>query len=306
MRRLRDLSVFELKEIMDYARTLGSEGGLSYSAISSKIAEAYDVSVSRPTISRWCKGTHDPFNKINDVNLSPSPALSYVIGVYLGDGSIHNKDNGKYRIKLKVVDREFAEAFYNALKTLGLHPVFGFENDSTRVNRFYVEGSSKALYGFLKNPIEFLFEVAELYPAEFLRGFFDSEGFPVVSAGKRFRVYVEAVNSNLKLLEFSRKLLETKFKITSAIFKMYSKGQRVVIRGREYKSNVDMFGLRITRLMDIKRFHEEIGFTAERKTQKLQYALSLLECCPNDATMRWKERYIKVGREYRERGGKPF
>ncbi|ASJ09041.1 DNA endonuclease [Thermococcus siculi] len=304
MRKLKDLSVFELKEIMDYARTLRSEG-FSYSAISSRIAETYNVSVSRPTVSRWCKGTHNPFNKINDVDLSPSPALSYVIGVYLGDGSIHNKGNGKYRIKLKVVDREFSEAFYSALQKLGLHPVFGFENDSTRVGRFYVEGSSKALYEFLKNPLESLFRMAELYPAEFLRGFFDSEGFPVVSAGKRFRVHVEAVNSNLKLLEFSKSLLETKFGITSAVFKMYSKGQRVIIRGQEYASNVDMFGLRITKLRDVERFHKEIGFTAERKTQKLQYALSLLECCPSDATRLWKERYIKVGREYRERG-KPF
>jgi intein-encoded DNA endonuclease-like protein len=88
MKRLRDLSVFELKEIMNYARTLRSEG-LSYSAISLKIAKTYNVSVSRPTVSRWCKGTHDPFNKINDVDLSPSPALSYVVGVYLGDGSTH-------------------------------------------------------------------------------------------------------------------------------------------------------------------------------------------------------------------------
>lgn len=114
--------------------------------------------------------------------------------------------------------------FYNVLKMLGLYFVFGFENDFMRVNCFYVEGFSKVLYGFLKNFIEFLFEVVELYFVEFLRGFFDSEGFLVVFVGKRFRVYVEVVNLNLKLFEFLRKLFEIKFKIIFVIFKMYFKG----------------------------------------------------------------------------------
>ncbi len=48
--------------------------------------------------------------------------------------------------------------------------------NNARCDRWCVEANSKMLYDFLKQTKEKLFEVAEKFPVEFLRGFFDSEG----------------------------------------------------------------------------------------------------------------------------------
>ncbi|WP_232473421.1 LAGLIDADG family homing endonuclease [Thermococcus thioreducens] len=94
----------------------------------------------------------------------------------MGDGSIHKKSNGRYLIKLKVVDKEFAEAFASSLESLGIKATLGFERDSTRVDRFYVEGSNKTLFQLLSSSKENLFFLAEKYPREFLRGFLIVKG----------------------------------------------------------------------------------------------------------------------------------
>lgn len=237
--------------------------------------------------------------------LEPSPELSYVIGVHLGDGSLHKKGNGKYVIKLKVIDREFAEAFAKALEKLGIGATVGFERNPSRVDRYYAEGSNKALFQLLSGPRETLFSLASQYPPEFLRGFFDSEGFPWVSAGKTFNVGISAVNSDLMVLYFVQESLKD-LGIQSRIRKLYSKGHRVSIRGEEYSSNVDMFILGISRFEDMLLFAETVGFTAKRKSEKLRRALELWENYPPaEAVKRWLQEYKKVGRTYVKRG-KPF
>ena len=304
MRKINDLSIEELHEVMGRVRVLRSEG-LSYGKIVEVISEEYNLRLSKATVIRWCKGTHNPFNKIRVIRLEPSAELSYVIGVYLGDGSVHLKSNGRYIIKLKVVDREFAEAFADALKKLGIGVAVGFERDSTRVDRYYVEGSNKSLFQLLTGSRKRLFSLAREYPREFLRGFFDSEGFPVISVGKSFKVEVAAVNSDLEVLEFAQGPLE-ELGINSKISKLYSRGHRVTIRGEEYSSNVDMFVLRISRFNDVILFADNIGFTAGRKSEKLRRAIELKEHYPPAKAMElWLKEYEKVGRTYTKRG-KPF
>ncbi|WP_048056621.1 LAGLIDADG family homing endonuclease [Thermococcus sp. 4557] len=297
MRRIKDLDIDELREIVERVKALRSEGH-SYGGIVRMISDEYNVRLSKATVIRWSKGTHSPFNRIKAISMEPSSELSYIIGVYLGDGSIHMKDNGRYVVKLKVIDREFAEAFANALDKLGIKATMGFERDSTRVDRFYVEGSNKALFRLLSGSRERLLSLAGEYPVEFLKGFFDSEGFPTISAGKTFAVQVAAVNSDLVVLEFVGKLLGV-LGIGSKISKLYSKGHRVVIRGEEYSSNVDMFILWISRFEDVMRFAREIGFTAWRKEAKLRRAIELKLHYPNRKAVRlWHEEYEKGSRGY--------
>lgn len=174
MLTLKDLGQEELLELLEYVKELRSTG-LSYSKIAKRIAEERGVKVSKTTVLRWCKGKHNPFGKIKVVNLKPSPPLAYIVGVYFGDGSISLNDY-KYRIRLKVVDKEFAEAFAEALREIGTNPQFYEESDGRR-KRFVAEATSKSLYKFLEKPKEELFEVAKAYPREFLKGFFDSEGY---------------------------------------------------------------------------------------------------------------------------------
>ncbi|WP_232461784.1 LAGLIDADG family homing endonuclease [Thermococcus pacificus] len=304
MRKIKDLSIEELQRIMDEVKVLRSQG-LSYGKIVKFISDEHNLKLSKATVIRWCKGTHNPFNRIRNISLEPSPELAYVIGVYLGDGSVHLKSNGRYVVKLKVIDKEFAEAFANALKKLGIGVTIGFERDSTRVDRHYVEGSNKSLFQLLTGSRKRLLSLARKYPREFLRGFFDSEGFPVISAGKSFKVEVAAVNSDLEVLEFAQEALE-ELGINSKISKLYSRGHRVVIRGEEYSSNVDMFILRIFHFNDVQLFAEKVGFTASRKSEKLQMAIGLKGNYPSaEAVKLWLNEYEKVGRTYVKRG-KPF
>ncbi|WP_240912153.1 MULTISPECIES: hypothetical protein [unclassified Thermococcus] len=99
MRRLKDLNQEELHEIMEYASELRNNG-LSYSEISKAIAEDKGVKISKATVIRWCKEMHNPLNRIKEVNLKPSPDLSYAIGVYFGDASVNADKRYRYRIRL--------------------------------------------------------------------------------------------------------------------------------------------------------------------------------------------------------------
>ncbi|ACS90995.1 LAGLIDADG family homing endonuclease [Thermococcus sibiricus] len=300
MRSLKELNIEELHEIMERAKEL-REQGTSYSQIASIIGEEFNVKISRPTVMRWCKGLHNPFNKIKEISLEPSPSLAYIIGVFLGDGSTSKRKDGKYRIKLKVIDKDFAERFQKTLEDLGIKATLGFEHDSTRVDRWYVEGTNKMLFQFLNGPREQLFNVAWKYPREFLQGLFDSEGFPVISAKNTFRVQVALANSDLELLSFTEKLLLEKFGISTRLVQTHKKNTPIVIRGVEYKYNVDMYLLWIYRLSHVQKFAKEIGFTARRKQKKLEDALHLSEMPVIEALKLWHKKYIKGPRGYMKR-----
>ncbi len=271
MRTLRELSQDEIEAIQRRIKKL-REDGLSYSGISRKIGKEFNVRISKATVLRWCKGTNDTFNKTKKVQLTPSPELAYVVGAYFGDASATEGSNYRYKVKLKVIDREFAEAFAGALRGIGLNPRMGFENDRTRTGRWYVEVTSKGLFRFLTEPRERLFEVAGAYPREFLKGFFDSEGSAVVSKG---RVKVLASNYDIEVLRLCQNLLEG-LGIHSKIYKTKHKGQLVVIRGKQYRYNSDLFTLTINRKESVYRYTREVGFSITRKQNKLLSYFGLL------------------------------
>ena len=290
MRTLRDLPPSEVERIQERARQL-RESRMSYLRITRELAEEFKVSLSKATVLRWCKGTHNPFNRTKRVNLSPSPELAYIIGVYLGDASISNR-NYQYRVRLKVVDKDFAESFEKALKSIGANPRTGFEHNSGRTDRWWVEVTNKELFMFLKGPKERLFEVARVYPKEFLRGFFDSEGSAIVYPN---RARVEASNYDLEVLELCKELLQ-RLDIHSKIYKTKRKGQTVVIRGKEYQYNSDLFTLTIYQQDSVYRYTVEVGFTIQRKqTPLLQYFNS-----PNTTT----QKVLKTQQKARHSGGR--
>ncbi len=250
------------------------EKGLSYSEIA-RILRDRGIRVSRVTVMRWCKGLHNPLNRMNSVKLDPSPELAYVIGVIFGDGSVSFKRKEyKYRIRLKVVDKEFAEEFKRCLEALGLKPSLRLERDRSRCDRWCVEANSKMLYEFLKQPKEKLFEVAKKYPVEFLRGFFDSEG--CVEWNKEHKTLsISASNYDLNVLEFSRDLLK-RLSIHSRIYRIKRRGQISRIRGRTYQYNSDLYLLRIYRRADVRMYIRTVGFTIRRKLEKAINALKIL------------------------------
>ena len=263
--------------IIEEAKALRQKG-LSYSEIA-RILRAKGVEVSRVTVMRWCKGLHDPRNRLNSVKLDPSPELAYVIGVMFGDGCVGFRRAGRayrYRIRLKVVDKDFAEEFKRCLEALGLKPSLRLERDKTRCDRWCVEANSKILYEFLKRPKEKLFEVAKKYPIEFLRGFFDSEGTVYLNPKNPRIARVRASNYDLELLEFMKVLL-LDLGIYSTIYITKKKGEQSNIRGKIYKYRKNFYIIDISRKDSVKKFAINVGFTIRRKQNKLETFLRFLQ-----------------------------
>ncbi|ASJ14201.1 LAGLIDADG family homing endonuclease [Thermococcus radiotolerans] len=269
MRTLRGLLPSEVERIQERALQL-RESGMSYLKITQELAEEFNVSVSKATVLRWCKGTHNTFNKTKRVNLEPSPELAYIVGAYLGDASVSER-NYQYRIRLKVIDRDFAQNFEKALRAIGANPRAGFEHNRSRANRWWVEVTNKELFMFLKGPKEKLFEVARAYPKEFLRGFFDSEG-TVIFSKKSKMLYVSASNYDTEVLRLCQDLLDG-LKIHSKIYLHQKKGTPVNIRGKIYHYSNDLYEIRIHRRDSVLKYLQNIGFSISRKQAKLENGL---------------------------------
>ncbi|NJD99341.1 DNA endonuclease [Thermococcus sp. LS1] len=273
MRKLKELTPWEIGTIQNRVFHL-RESGMSYSKIRETIMTEFNVSVSKATVLRWCKGTHNTFNKTKRVNLKPSPELAYIVGVYLGDASVSETGNYQYRIRLKVVDRDFAQNFERALRAMGANPRTGFERNRGRADRWWVEVTNKELFMFLKGPKERLSKTAGTYPKEFLRGFFDSEGTVVFNRKSR-TLYVSASNYDLDVLTLCEELLK-RLDIDSKIYLHRGKGTPVNIRGKMYQYNSDLYRITIQRRRSVFNFYRAVGFSIQRKQLKLKEALELL------------------------------
>ena len=194
--------------------------------------------------------------------------MAYIVGVYIGDAFASEK-NYQYRIRLKVVGRDFAQNFERALRAIGANPRTSFERNRDRADRWRVEVTNKELFMFLKDLKEGLFEVARGYPREFLRGFFDSEGSVYVNIKNPRRATVVADNYDRDILEFCKSQLEIP-RIHSTIYLSKRKGTKVLIRGQEYQYNNDLYRISIHRRASVARFAQELGFSISRKQEKLR------------------------------------
>jgi len=297
MKSLSDLAQEDVGRLMDFIKELRKQG-LSNGNIAREIERKFGVKISISTIKRWYYGKTNPFNKTKKIDLKPSPELSYIIGVVLGDGCIRIKDEYHYTICLKTKDKEFAEKFAECLRKLELKARIRQESDSRRL-RWVAEAYSKSLYMFLKQPLENLVKVAEKYPKEFLQGLFDSEGFSVVSAGKKLLVAIHFTNSNKDILNIVQKMLKERFNIDSKRYLCIAEGTLVKTPSGISQASKDIYTLAIESRADICRFTADIGFNIKRKQEKLVDALELLiKHTSKEAAVVWKNSYRKERKEW--------
>lgn len=278
--------------------------GVNTSEIKKCLLTQFGIDVRINTIYRWVTSRNRPDGLVKPFVTEPSRELSYLIGVLLGDGCTTLGSNYKYIFKLKVKDLDFAEEFSrNISKLLNRDKSYPIrrEKDATRGNRtrFAVDVSNRFLYEFLESPVEKLLIYASFYPEYFLRGLFDSDGFTAISAKSSFNVSMGLASAEEPILIFVKNLLEDKFQISSTISKSMSKGESVTIWGKNYTANKDVFSLTLNKTGDVRTFVSRIGFSLERKQGKLEYALSLKDNFNKiDAAEKWKETYVKNGREW--------
>ncbi|BFI73068.1 DNA endonuclease [Nanoarchaeota archaeon] len=299
MKNLKNTDPESLRIIHNEVISLRQEG-LSYNKIVNYIKEKYNVKISKATVIRWCNNITDPFKKLNLGDIKPSPELSYIIGAFLGDGDLYFREkNYEYRVRIRVIDKEFAEEFAKCAKKLGFDVDLFFERDRTRSDRWAARIKSKQLYMFLNRDWRELLQFSMPYIKYFLRGFYDAEGYPVVRTSKKLGIAIELCNSNKELLDNIADILN-KFGIKTRYRIGAKKGEAIKARNKIYIANFTVYYLIIYRLEDIQKFYNEIGFTIKRKMRKLEFVLDLLsKYDPYIALEKFKEKYIKIGREYK-------
>jgi len=279
IKNVKDLPKEERERLMELAITLKKEKGWGYKRI------ARFLGVSDGTVRCWLKKGVPRDLRFNKVNNESSKELSYVIGVYYGDGyrkigrQSKYKKSPQYMIGLQSIDKEFVEEFSRAVsKVLGRdRPYSVFQAGKTVSGNIVwrTVAYSKYLYKFLDSSnIEKHMEVIEEYPYDFLRGFFDSEGSvyvgvsrPSPHGGRGGHIYIKLLASNTdpQVISLVSNTLETKLGIQPHLYLHLD-------RGPNYKP---LFELVIYRRADIYKFYNEVGLTIKRKRDLIEKVLEL-------------------------------
>jgi hypothetical protein len=216
------------------------------------------------TVDHWIYGERHPFGSFTIPDLTPSRELSYVLGAFLGDGCAFKTRSIKgtilYEVQLAVRDRDFANEFNKCISKIlrkdGGYSIF------ERGGYYAVRVTNRILYEFLKKPWKMHKQIIEKFPAEFLRGFFDSEGCV-------HRRMIAVSNTNLGLIKYIKSLLKRHFSITTAP-KIYSESY-VTQKGLR-----KCYRLEINRKESRLRFYRFIGFSIARKQETLRKMLEKL------------------------------
>lgn len=212
--------------------------------------------------------------RTNKPLLTPSPSLSYLIGVVFGDGSVNmmRRKTGRsnYNIDLDVKDRDFIDIFNDAL-----HDILGkYYSVNQYDGRYQVRGQSKVLYFLLKDKnLGSLRKFIDPFPADFIRGFADSEGSICLYNNNGYKgARIDLANTNHEVMAFIKSLLQS-LNIRAhfherPISKTTTKRDGSVIIPRK-----PIYQVAIHDKTSIKIFAEEVGFSIGRKQNRLMEAV---------------------------------
>jgi len=256
-RKYREYTYDDWKKAMD----LHNRFKLGYIRISRILG------ISQYTIRSWLHyGVIPPAAKWK---AEPSNELAYMIGVVQGDACVSkSKDKSwyRYRIRLEVIDKEFAETFSRVMAKL-LNRKYIEPRWDKKQKKWTVKYDSKAFYLWYKKIekqgleefkpyIEYDTETVRYY----LKGLFDSEG------GNYRNKYIYLSNSKKELLEYVQYLLKKYFDIVATgPYLVYEAGDIEIINGVETRYNHDYYSIHIYRKLHVQKFLKEIGFSIIRK-----------------------------------------
>ncbi len=141
----------------------------------------------------------------NNVDLSRSASLAYIVGVYLSDGWVtHNST--RYRIGLEAADIRYAERFLAAANAIGI-PTQAI-SEVCRPGKYPIYRvvlGSRILYEYLeplkRTPTTVLGLIRD-YPWDFLGAFFDGDGtINHLSNGYRTLIFMGCNGTTLSLIK---------------------------------------------------------------------------------------------------------
>lgn len=236
------------------SKEIAIEAKVSKSTINSLLNK---VGIPCRTPAEFLPTFHEKQENKRAIHLDPSPELAYLIGAKLGDGYV--RYHYSYEFGLKVKDKDFAEQFFLCLKFIAPQHNIRFKPFQ---NRWRVDTASKRLYNFFSSTIpDDYTEIIDKYPAEFIRGLSDAEGGSYFTSNGKYRyAHVKIFNTDRHLLEFTNKLLITHYKIRSTI-----RISHIIP-----ETNNICFLLEITNIIDLIAFEKNIGFSIQRKQNRLK------------------------------------
>ncbi|MBA7503732.1 hypothetical protein ES706_02353 [subsurface metagenome] len=254
MRLGNKFSAMEIRSFYDEAMRLRREMGWGKRRIARKLG------LSENTVRFWLGG-RQPFH--TNVNLSPSPELSFFLGCMYSDGTAYfNKPSGNWILSMTSTDKEFLEKF-----SLCSSRIVGRENPypillppSCRGRQgwrdaYIVSFNCRTLVEFLGKRVleERHIKVIDEYPPEFIQAFFDGDG--TVYGDNYLGIILRVSNKKKQVIRYIADLLQRKFKISTSVYEMKNPNKMCACQFRGLEKAI--------------KFYREIGFTINRKNARL-------------------------------------
>jgi len=289
----------ELKNFTDWNHT----------KIAVELERRHGVRVPSMTVYFWITRRSTPLGHWNVFELKPSGELAYVLGVMKGDGfRTSDKAQGKEEIRLCVRDADFAshfnEAIAHVLERERPNKVsLEIREDRDGAAFFRVRYSSLQLAEFLDRDLNSTRPFAEEHPADYLQGFFDSDGSATPNLNRgRLYLRVLASNTNLETLHYAKKILFERFSIASSIYLDKQPGYSSLVYHKMVTKTKTSYRLSISSQDSVRAFSKSIGFSIKRKQCVLEDGLRLVdEYGSRRAAFYWPQLYEKAGRRWKRR-----
>jgi len=195
--------------------------GMSTYELAKKFKVSYHAiwyHLQKHKIKRRNKSEATTLAKNKNLRLEKSPYLAYLIGVYLGDGSIDeckSRENyRRFRFRVKSPEKAFIDSIAKACKNIGLYPhilkcnyPYYLSNKNWRIPYELVVYSKPFCLFMLKmKNINELSKMISGYELNFLRGIYESEGSVIHEKGKMVAL-TAITNTNKELAIYVAKLL---------------------------------------------------------------------------------------------------
>lgn len=199
------------------------------------------------------------------INLEPTPTLSYVLGVLLGDGYVyttHIKGVRRCIVGLGTVSEDFAKSFAQALASLGMHPRIRVRKPQGfgKKPRFEVESISAMFYDWYKEltleDIKKIVSTDKEHIIAFIKGFYESEGSLIIKDKERGYLGILLSNTNKKLLELVKELLQT-LGFNAKLYGPY--------KNRGARGNTTEYRVALTSTSEVERFIKVINPCIKKK-----------------------------------------
>ena len=248
------------------------------------------------TVRGWLVNGRKPWTRYEFFKPRYSDQLTYVIRVYMGDGSISRWRN-RFSLRLGRKDKEFADKFSSTCaQVLGKKP---YSVRHVRDRDTYETIISNASFcKFLQQGLTYLDRYVREHPSGFVRGLADSDGCPTVTTTRKrgkpwFLVQVVvATSTSIRLLSYTRTILRECLGIKATLV-YKGKPRPSVFKNKLFRSKKRVFDLRISRFGDVKRFTRVVGFELARKQEKLDAAIAVRDKFGSgqDAVKEWTRRW---------------